>query len=112
MQVVRALTATLLALCFAALSSGALEHLHNAAHAREDAAMPARGGPDSPTPAPPHNDSNCPTHAQLHLPLLAAGWVPLLICLGLFVAFLTLLAPALPAGHAPARLDCRGPPSC
>jgi len=108
------LTAILLSLCFAALGSGALEHVHNADHAREDAARAAavgNRGQSSPA-APVHNDSNCPTHAQLHLPMLAAGWLPLLICLGVFVAFLTLLAPAMAATRVPARLDCRGPPSC
>ena len=62
--------------------------------------------------APVHDESNCPVHAQLHLPFIAGGWVPLLVCLGLFVAFLTLLPASLVSHRPPLRPDCRGPPSC
>ena len=41
---------------------------------------------------------------------LSVGWVPLLICLGLFVAFLTLLTPQLASQRVAIRIDCRGPP--
>jgi hypothetical protein len=37
-------------------------------------------------------------------------WVPTLICLGLFVAFLTLLDKPLISRPVPVRIDCRGPP--
>jgi len=37
---------------------------------------------------------------------------PLLVQLGLFVAFLTLLATPVTRLRLPARIDCRGSPSC
>jgi hypothetical protein len=111
---VRFLPHILLLLAFGALGTGALEYLHNAEHRREDAreaaAAVAAGRPVKPQPL--HDESNCDLHAQLHVPLLAAGWVPLLVCLGLFVAFLTLLAPPLVSQRPLLRLDCRGPPAC
>ena len=97
------LAGAILIALFLALGSGALEYAHNLEHAREDARVKA--------PEKQHDESNCVFHAQLHAPLLAAAWVPLLVCLGLFVAFLTLLAEQ-PIPHRPiTRLDCRGPPA-
>src|SRR5436190_14210535 len=89
----------LLILLFAVLSlgTGALEFVHNLEHQREDAialaAARKAGAPQQPPPV--HNDSNCAVHAQLHLPTISIGWVPLLVFFGLFVAFVTLLAPPL-----------------
>jgi hypothetical protein len=104
--------AIILLLCYAALGSGAAEYLHNAEHAIEDAAL-IRAAKDSGTPldhVPLHDESNCPIHAQLHICCMAVGWMPLLICLGLFVAFLTLLASPLPAQRVALAVSCRGPP--
>jgi len=56
------------------------------------------------------SDDDCALCAQLHLPTLSAGWVPLLVCLGLFVAFVTLLTPPLISQRVLVRLGCRGPP--
>jgi hypothetical protein len=113
----RRLASILLLLWFAALGAGLLEYVHNLQHEADDAraaALLARAtspaGQHAPA-APTHDDTNCPIHLQLHMPLLAAGWVPLLVCLGLFVAFLTLLAPRLISHRCPARIDCRGPPA-
>ncbi len=105
------LAAILLLLCFAGLGSGAMEYLHDLQHAAEDAredAMLAKGG--LPPARHHHDESNCEFCAQLHMPFMSAGWVPLLICLGLFVAFLTLLDTPLIPRAIPARIDCRGPP--
>ena len=108
-----------LVLAFLALGSGLAEFLHNAEHAREDAraAAAASAGPsDSPDShshdGPLHDESNCRVHAMLHAPLLSAGWVPLLVLLGLFVAFLNLLTPAPVFRKLAVRLPCRGPPTC
>jgi hypothetical protein len=120
----------LLAISFTLLGSGTLEHVHNLDHAARDAAA-ANEGPEGPGHAcdaahghahdadgnhhpgvPGHDESNCDIHAQLQAPLLAARWVPLLVCLGLFVAFLTLLSPRLTPQRVPLRTDCRGPPIC
>jgi hypothetical protein len=109
---VRRAAAIVLVLCYACLGSGALERWHNAQHAAEDSrlalAAQAEGTPLDHLPF--HDDSNCPFHAKLHLPLLIGGWVPLLVCLGLLVAFLTMLRPPLAPQLALARIDCRGPP--
>jgi hypothetical protein len=98
-------SAILLLLAVAAVGSGALRYAHELEHASHDAHH------DEDSPAPPHDESNCFTHAQLKLPMLGAGHVPVLVCIGIFVAFLTLL-------HAPVRsrrpfllLDSRGPPA-
>ena len=92
---------------FLALGTGSVEYAHNAHHGAEDA---HHSHPDE--PAPVHDDSNCPVHAQLHQPLIAAPVVVLLISAGLFVAFLTHLAPEPATVRLPARIDCRGPPPC
>jgi hypothetical protein len=60
--------------------------------------------------APIHDESNCFVHAQLHIARILVGWVPLLVLLGLFVAFLTLIAVPLISQRQLFRIDCRGPP--
>lgn len=100
--------AILLLLCYVALGSGAAEYLHNAAHAAEDVASGIIAGPSGHLPI--HDESNCPIHAQLHLCCMAVSWMPLLVFLGLFVAFLTLLAVRLPPGRVALDIPCRGPP--
>ena len=103
----------LLAISFTLLGSGALEHVHNLDHAARDAGYGDARHADGDHPAPAgHDESNCDIHAQLQAPLIAAGWVPALVCLGLFVAFLTLLSPRLMPQRVPLRTDCRGPPAC
>ena len=39
-----------------------------------------------------HDEATCLIHAMMHGPVLDTGAVPTLICVGLFVAFLTMLA--------------------
>jgi len=106
---VRIVVAILLVLAFLALGSGAAEHGHNLAHAREDAAAAAEHGHPEPHP-PVHDDHNCAVHAQLNGPLLAGHVVPALVAAGLFVAFVTQLAPRLQPQLVPVRIRCRGPP--
>ena len=97
-----------------ALGSGALAALHDLEHEHEDAAIAAAdraaGRPEH--DAPHHDESNCPIHLQLQLPLITGGWAPLFVCLGFFVAFLTLFPARLVSYRSPLRLDCRGPPAC
>jgi hypothetical protein len=102
--------AIVLVLCFIAVGSGAIEYLHNAQHAAEDARIAAVGF-QSDHGRPFHDDSNCAFHTQLHLPAMPAAWVPLLICLGLFVAFLSLLLPPLLPQRTAVLITCRGPPA-
>lgn len=107
--------------------SGGLMYVHNLDHAARDAAAAAHEhssqhaacgshghdhGPAHGTPVHRHDETNCEIHAQLHMPLLAGGWVPVLVCLGLFIAFLSLLSPRLTPQRVPPRTDCRGPPAC
>jgi hypothetical protein len=58
-----------------------------------------------------NDDSACELCAHLHLPRVSTGWVPVLVCLGLFVALLTQLTPRLDAQRVIFRPDCRGPPA-
>jgi hypothetical protein len=113
---VRRVSITLLLLCFLGLGSGALRFAHDAAHARDDArietAARAAGVPVDPKDRHPHDESNCDLHALLKAPLAVAPVIPLLVQLGLFVAFLTLLVSPVTRLRLPARIDCRGPPSC
>jgi hypothetical protein len=109
---VKRLASILLLLTFLGLGSGALDYLHELQHAREDAIADARAQADGRPVVPHHHDeSNCETCAQLHIQFVFVRWTPTLICLGLFVAFLTLLDTPLISRLAPARIDCRGPPA-
>ena len=90
-----------------------VEYLHDRQHAKEDAiaAESARAAGLPEKSHEPHDETNCAFHAQLHVPLISAGWVPLLVFLGLFVAFLSTLAPALATQRLPSCMVCRGPPA-
>ena len=102
----RRFAATILVLAFATLGSGLLLHVHNDAHAAEHAHHA-----DDDHPASPLDTSGCDLHGKLTLPMLSAGFTPVMIALGLFVAFLTQLTPAWDSAFAHVRLDCRGPPA-
>jgi len=109
---VNRLASHLLLFVFLALGSGAAEYVHNLQHAAEDAredAIAAATGQQSQEHH--HNESNCAVHAQLHMPLVVIGWVPILLSLGLLIALLTLLAKPLIPRAMPVRIDCRGPPA-
>jgi len=102
---VRRLAAIILLAGFVALGTGTLEQLHLRQHLLEHAQAKA-----NPTNQPDRSDNDCEFCVQLHAPALSGGWVPLLVCLGLLVAFLTLLAPAMAPQRIALRIDCRGPP--
>lgn len=100
-------------LAYLALGTGALEYVHNLQHASEDAridALAAAAG--APATSHPHDDSNCDIHAQLHMAIFLSHWLPVLVCLGLFVAFVILLDSPLIPRPQPVRIGCRGPPAC
>ena len=108
---VRRLASILLVTVFLALGTGALQYLHNLKHAREDAREDAIAkSSGQPLEHHQHDESNCFVHAQLHVPTISAGWVPLLVFLGLFVAFLTQIATPLVSQTRIFRIACRGPP--
>jgi hypothetical protein len=100
------LASILLLFTFTALATGSVEYLHNLQHVPGHLATAGDGDGKH------HDDSNCDIHRQLHAPALAAQWLPTLILLGLFVAFLTLLAPRLTPQRSLERIACRGPPAC
>lgn len=108
--------ANLLVVCFLALGTGALQFVHELGHLLEDreenaAALAAAVANHAVPPAHEHHDEdNCQICAQLHLTYISGGWTPVLVCLGLFVAFLSLLDTPLIPRLLPLRLDCRGPP--
>ena len=103
----RRLPAILLLITFAALGSGLVENLHLRTHQMQDTAAD-HARPDAPHPG--DGDGGCELCANLHVGRISAGWVPILICLGMFVAFLTQLSPRLAPQRVAARIDCRGPP--
>jgi len=112
LPIVKRFAAILLLGVFLGIGSGALEYVHDLVHDIEDAQMDALCVKTGVPVLPHHHDeSNCEVHAQLHMPLLLTGWTPILVCLGLFVAFLTLLDTPLIPRLIPACIDCRGPPA-
>ena len=113
---IRRVAPILLIVVLAALGTGMLQALHEHAHALADAGASAEchghdhGSDHEPAPVR-HDESNCELHALLRAPILSAGPVAILICLGLFVAFLTSVEPPLASRRVPLRCDCRGPPT-
>jgi hypothetical protein len=95
--------AIVLAMCFLGLGSGLLRFTHELEHAHDH---------DRDHDHHPHDASNCEVHALLNAPLAVTPVVTLLVHLGVFVAFLTLLATPVARLRLPGRIDCRGPPSC
>ena len=102
---------------FLLMGSGALEYLHNWAHEledrMEDQAEAAASVEAHKIPAHEehhHDENNCEMHAQLHMAIISFSWTPLLIWLGVWIAFLSLLAVPLIPRPQPNRIDCRGPP--
>jgi len=92
---------------FLMLGTGLLDAVHQHVHLLEHARA---GAVDSGGGLIGSTESDCALCVQLHLPAISAGWVPLLVCLGLFVAFLTLVAPPLVPQRVLAQISCRGPP--
>lgn len=103
----RRFASILLLLGFVTLGTGLLENLHLQSHLQEH--QRTKLAQDDTNHSDP-SACDCQLCLQLHLPTISAGWVPLLICLGLFVAFLTLLDPSPMPQRAAVRIDCRGPP--
>ena len=104
----RRLPALVLMLAVAALGSGALRYVHELEHA----ARGAQHHHEEPA-NPPHGDgedTNCFLHAKLNLPMLSGGYVAVLVCVGMFVAFFTSPAALVLCRRPVLLLDSRGPP--
>jgi hypothetical protein len=98
--------------CMLGIGSGALEYVHNLQHEAEDAREDAIAAADGHAAESHHHDeNNCEVHAKLHMAIILYAWVPLLIWLGLWIAFVSLLAVPLIPRQLPVRFDCRGPPA-
>ena len=106
-RTLRRLPAILLLVVFAALGSGLLEDLHQRTHVLQHAA--AKAGTDTARQDRGDGDG-CELCANLHVARISTGWVRILVCLGVFVAFLTQLAPQWASQRVALRIDCRGPP--
>lgn len=105
----RRITTIVLLCTFAATGSGLLRYLHLLEHLGEQ----AQRGQGQALVVPDgegHDEHNCATCMNLQIPLSAAGYTPVLISLGLIVAFLSILAPPLVSQRNLASIDCRGPP--
>jgi hypothetical protein len=110
----RRVTAVVLLAAFAATASGFLRYLHLREHiATAGLVAPHldRSSVSTHHDHDEHDESNCSVCMTLNMPLMTGGWVPLLICLGLIAAFLSLLSPSLLQQSVPLRIDCRGPPA-
>jgi hypothetical protein len=105
--IVRRLPTILLLAGFLALGTGLLESLHLRTHLLEHAKAKLFAAEQN---QPEQPEKDCELCFQLHLPTVTSGWVPLLVCLGLLVAFLTLLSSPLAPQRVALRVDCRGPP--
>lgn len=109
----RRFASILLLIAFAFVGSGALRYSHDLAHLKEDIASGAtRSANGQKAPLPLHTEWNCQLHAMLAAPLITTSAIPLLILLGLLVAFLTELAPKPVSVRPIFRFDSRGPPAC
>ena len=108
----RRISSIVLLLTFLCFGTGLFEYLHNLHHQYEDriAAINAHKHGQKTPAAPIHDESNCFVHGQLHIAQIPVAWIPLLVLLGLFVAFLTQIAVPLISQRQLFRIDCRGPP--
>ena len=106
----RRITGILLLASFAVSQTGWLNYLHLREHLGTRRAVHARMTVTVPFPADDHDERTCPICTTLHMPLASAGYVPLLVCFGLLLAFLSLLKPRPAAREAFAWVESRGPP--
>jgi hypothetical protein len=80
------------------------------AHLKQSAVAAAGHAESDPLDSHTGDADGCELCAHLHVGRISSGWVPVMICLGVFVAFLTQLSPRLAPQRVAARIDCRGPP--
>ena len=94
------LPAIVLIVWYALLGTGVVAHLHDLDHDREDAGRSHA----------PHDESNCPTHAALHLAVTFVGVAPP-VSLPIAVRPADAPdAPHLPPAPMSAAVRCRDPP--
>jgi hypothetical protein len=103
--------AILLLAVIAFLASGAAQFLHEQSHAAAPAADRAAAHRHAPRPMPAPAHRDCDLCAQLHAPLDAPSPTLWLVDAGLWVPFVSLLAPPQAAQTTPSCRTCRGPPS-
>jgi hypothetical protein len=108
---VQRITGALLLAIFAVTQSGWAGYLHMQEHAGSRQAVDSRTTITVPGPVDHHDERTCAVCMTLHMPLATTGCVLLLICLGLLLAFLTLLTPRPMARQAFGWIESRGPPA-
>lgn len=90
----RRFASSFLILAFLGIGTGAVEYWHNLDNRIS------------------HDEANCPTHAILRAPGIVTAAPPLLCISDAQLDRVIVLPTALPSQHTPARIDCRGPPTC
>lgn len=94
------------------MSSGLMGYLHHHLEHEQGARLQTPGKSWSQAPSEPgHDESRCAICMALHAPVLSAGYTPVLVLLGLFVAFLTQLPRSFTSVRLLLTLESRGPPS-
>ena len=106
---VRRIAGSILLMAFLFAGSGLASYVHQLDHLGE--AVSTSPTKVFGTAEAGHDESNCSICLNLHAPALAAPTVITLIGVGIFIAFLTQLAPLLLSQRTLARIDCRGPPA-
>ena len=92
------------------MASGLMRYLHLEEHSHADRSHQDTSISVTAPGETAHDENNCAVCMTLQMPMSAAGYTPLLVFLGLFVAFLTLLAPRLIPQRQRRVSSCRGPP--
>jgi hypothetical protein len=93
----RKLVTIFLILAMLGLGTGIIELLHNLDHHDTEAT---------------HDKSDCDFHCLLRAPLAASTSTPHLATVGELLSVSDIVSASLISQHTPARIDCRGPPTC
>jgi len=109
---VRRIASIVLLAVFAATGSGLLHFLHLQDHLSEHRRTAPRAASSLTLPSEADHDENaCSICLTLQLQFWGTGSAPLLMFLGLALAFLSLISPPLLEDQTTsARIHCRGPP--
>jgi hypothetical protein len=108
---VRRITGLILLAVLTLAQSGWLNYLHLEEHLSAPHAAALHLSISAPTPGDDHDENNCSVCMNLHMAVSATKYIPLLICLGILVAFLSLLTPRPRALREAVWIEGRGPPA-
>lgn len=106
----RRATGILLLISLFGATSGLLRYIHLQEHVH-GAVVSADNRVSLRTPGEAgHDEESCLICVTLHMPMAGSGYTPLLVFLGLFIAFLTLLTHTLAPQRVCRATYSRGPP--